>query len=117
MAQSHASVGSSRSNFVAALDEAFSQLSEEGERQLRAGGSRTTGMGMPAANAAVIRVYQAIDALTKRDYAAAQRTAAEVAHLASATERVMLITIAGGVVLSLFLAWRLTSSLLDPIRM
>jgi nitrogen fixation/metabolism regulation signal transduction histidine kinase len=117
MTQSHASVGSSRSNYVAALDEAFNQLAEEGERQLRSGGSRTTGLGMQAANAAMFRVHQAIEALTKRDYAAAQRTAADVAHLAAATERVMLITIAGGVVLSLFLAWRLASSLLNPIRM
>jgi NtrC-family two-component system sensor histidine kinase KinB len=117
MAQSHASRGSSRSNFVAALDEAFTQLSEEGERQLRAGGSRTTGMGLRAADAALIRVSQAIDALTQRDSAAAERKAAEIQHLAAATERVMLITIAGGVVLSLFLAWRLASSLLNPIRM
>jgi NtrC-family two-component system sensor histidine kinase KinB len=117
MAQSAASASSGRAHFVAALEAAFTQLSEEGERQLRAGGSRTTGLGMQPANLAMIRVQQAIDDLTKRDYAAAQRTAADVQHLAAATERVMLITIAGGVVLSLFLAWRLAASLLEPIRM
>src|SRR6185503_16046462 len=53
----------------------------------------------------------------ERDFTAARQTASEVEHLAAATERLMLITIAGGFVLSLFLAWRLTASLLGPIRM
>jgi signal transduction histidine kinase len=72
---------------------------------------------MEVANDALVRVHQAIDELSGRDHAAAQQTASEVEHLAAATERVMLITIAGGFVLSLFLAWRLTASLLGPIRM
>jgi signal transduction histidine kinase len=117
MAQSAASRGSSRAAFVAALDAAFTELSDIGERQLQAGGSRTLGLGMQTANHAMFSVHQKIDELTRRDYAAAQQTAAEVEHLAAATERVMLITIAGGFVLSLFLAWRLAASLLEPIRM
>jgi two-component system, NtrC family, sensor histidine kinase KinB len=117
VAQSRTSFGSGRASFVAALESAFNQLSAEGERQLRAGGTRTPGAGMQAANRALIPVHQAIDELTRRDFAAAQRTASEVEHLAAATERVMLITIAGGFVLSLFLAWRLAASLLGPIRM
>lgn len=117
MAQSATSVGSSRANLVGMLERAFAQLSAEGERQLDAGGSAVRRTGMESANNALFNVLQAIDNLTKHDYAAAQRTAAEVEHLAAATERVMLITIAGGFVLSLFLAWRLTDSLLEPIRL
>jgi signal transduction histidine kinase len=117
MTQTATSRGSSRASYVAALEAAFMDLSEEGERQLRASGSRTTGLAMQSANKAMIRVHQAIDELSRRDYAAAKQTAAEVEHLATATERVMLITIAGGFVLSLFLAWRLAASLLEPIRM
>ena len=116
MTQSATSVGSGRASFVAALDAAFAQLSEEGERQLEAGGSRLAGGGLQSANVALIRVLQAIDDLTNRDYAAAKQIASEIEHLAAATERLMLITIAGGVVLSLFLAWRLAASLLEPIR-
>src|SRR5690606_28704697 len=58
MAQANASGGSGRATFVAALDAAFTQLSEVGERQLQAGGSRTPGLGMQAANHALIRVHQ-----------------------------------------------------------
>ena len=116
-AQSAASVGTARASYVAALEEAFSKLSAEGERQLRAGGTRTPGAGMQAANRALIRVHQAIDELTRRDHKAAEQAALEVEHLAAATERVMLITIGGGFVLSLFLAWRLAASLLGPIQM
>lgn len=116
-AQVATSRGSNRASFVAKLEAAFLQLTEEGDRQLKLGGSRMPGVGMQVANDALIRVLQAIDNLTRRDYAAAQQTSLEVEHLAAATERVMLFTIAGGVVLSLFLAWRLAASLLDPIRM
>ena len=115
--QSATPAGSPRVNSVAALDLAFMDLSAVGERLLRDGGSNSAGEGMQVAHKALIQVHQAIENLTARDYAAAKQTAAEVEHLAAATERLMLITIAGGFVLSLFLAWRLTASLLQPIRM
>jgi len=117
MAQASASTGSSRANLLAAVDAAFSELSAIGERQFRAGDGTTRTEGLQAANAAVFRVYQAIENLTKRDFAAAQQTVARVEQLATGTERVMLITIAGGFILSLLLAWRLANSLLEPIRM
>jgi two-component system, NtrC family, sensor histidine kinase KinB len=116
-AQATMSVGSGRASFVAALEATFNQLSAEGERQFRSGAARAPGAGMQVANEVLVRVLQAIDDLTRRDRAAAQQTASEVEHLAASTERVMLITIAGGLVLSLFMAWRLAASLLGPIRM
>jgi signal transduction histidine kinase len=117
MAQSAASVGANRAQFVQAIETAFNALSAEGERQLADGGSRSAADGMQKANSAMFRVHNAIEELTRRDYAAAQQTASEMEHLATATERVLLFTIAGGFVLSLFLAWRLAASLLGPIRM
>ena len=117
MAQSATSVGSPRANFVAALDVAFSELSVEGDRQLSVGGSNGRNVDLKTRNSALIRVLQAIDNLTRRDYAAAQQTATRVENLATETERVMMITIAGGFILSLMLAWRLAASLLEPIRM
>ena len=115
--QSAASLGSTRANLVGKLGEEFKRLVEEGERQLQLGGSAVWGAGMATANAALNRVLQAVENLTKRDFAAAQQTMTRIEELATATERVMIITIAGGFVLSLFLAWRLAASLLEPIRM
>ncbi len=116
MVQSAASVGSPRANVIADVDAAFTNLSNIGEQQLNAGG-RDSAQAMQSRITALIAVQQAIDNLTRRDFGAAQQTAAEVEQLAAATERVMLFTIASGFVLSLFLAWRLTASLLGPIRM
>lgn len=117
MEQSSASTGSPRAKLLAAIDEAFVKLSEEGERQFGAAGSSARNQAMEAANNAYYRVHQAIENLSKHDFAAAQQTVARVEQLATETEHVMLMTIAGGVVLSLLLAWRLASSLLEPIRM
>lgn len=117
MTQAQASAGSPRAMLLAALEAEFRALAEEGERQLRAGGAAALGVPMQARNAALIRVLQAIERLTQRDYEAAKQTAARVESLATATRRVMLLTIAGSVVLSLILAWRLAESLLEPIRL
>src|SRR3954470_22924522 len=95
MAQSATSVGSARANLIAKLDAAFVQLSDEGERLLRAGGGAARTEAMQSSNNALFRVLQSIEDVTKRDFAAAQQTASRVEHLATETERVMLITIAG----------------------
>lgn len=116
MAQAQASAGSPRARLVAALDDAFKELSEEGARQVRAGGAGTMA-DMQSRNAALIRVLQAIEKLTQRDFEAAKQAAVRVETLSTGTRRVMIITIAGGVVLSLVLAWRLAESLLEPIRL
>ena len=116
MAQAAAAAGTARSDFLANVDEAFSRLVEEGTRQLELGGAGARGVGWQAANSALIGVLQMIETLTRRDFAAAQQTAAEVRRLATTTERVMLVTIAVAVALSLVLAWMLAVSLLRPIR-
>lgn len=119
--QSSASTGSARANFVQALEAAFNELSTEGERLLMAGGPGTASLseaaeGQRNVTNRLFDVLTAIDNLTNRDFAAARQTAARVEQLATSTERVMLTTIAGGFLLSLFLAWRLASSLLSPLR-
>src|SRR4051812_24270023 len=55
MAQMQASVGSPRATLVAALDAAFTELSDEGERQLRDGGIASIAEGMQSRNTALIR--------------------------------------------------------------
>lgn len=120
MTQSAASVGSPRAQFVAAVATAFDRLVEEGERQLAGGGEGSSDAPLTrtlARTNALAAVLQAIENLANRDFTAARQTAVEVEQLATATERVMWFTIAGGFVLSLFLAWRLASSILGPLRM
>ena len=117
MAQAAASAGSPRGKLISALDDAFNRLAEEGERMWLVTGAPGRNETLQRAFAALSGVHEAIDNLTKRDFAAAQQTKARVEQLATDTEQVMLITIAGGFILSLLLAWRLTTWLLEPIRM
>jgi two-component system, NtrC family, sensor histidine kinase KinB len=110
------SAGSPRANSLEALDRAFARLVAEGERELAQGGA-VDPTALPRHNDEVIGVLQAIENLTRRDFAAAQQTAARVEQLAASTENVMLVTIAGGVLMALFLAWRLAASILKPIQL
>jgi len=115
MEQAAVSSGSTRADAVAAVDEAFRRLGERGRLLLQVGGSgamRDFVENTKALNA----VLDAIDALARHDVAVAQDTAARVGQIAQATERLMIGAIAGGFGLALFLAWRLASSLLRPIR-
>lgn len=116
MTQATLSVGSPRAKVVAEIEAEFEKLAQRGERQIRTGGSGAI-QDLVANSTAMNAVHSALDQLTRHDVNAAQHTATRIESLAAATERVMLITIAGGFVLSLFLAWRIAASLLDPIRM
>lgn len=109
------SAGSARTGFVNLVGTAFSQFSTQGERLLESGGSGSLAT-LQERSAALGNVLSAIENLTRRDFSAAQHTAVEVERMAESTVRVMLINIAGGVVLSLFLAWRLAASILRPIQ-
>lgn len=120
MAQSAASAGTTRAQFVEALDRAFSQFASVGEATLSGRGRSALPSNISNRYAALggglTTVNEAIDNLTRRDTAAAEQAAARVEHLATATERLMIIIMAGAVLLSLFLAWRLAASLLRPIK-
>jgi NtrC-family two-component system sensor histidine kinase KinB len=109
------SAGSLRTAFVNAVGHAFAEFSVEGEKLLAAGGSVSLAT-LQQRSAALGAVLSAIENLTRRDFSAAQHTAVEVERMAESTVRVMLINITGGVALSLFLAWRLATSILRPIQ-
>lgn len=116
MSQAATSAGSPRADHVEALDAAFERFAELGERTLSGeidSGFRTA---IPDRYTAFGSVLEAIENLARRDFTAAQQTATEVEQLATATERLMFTTMAGAVLLSLFLAWRLAASLLKPIK-
>ena len=115
MGQAHSSAGSPRAALVATLDRAFQEFTARAEPALRSGAAGSRG-DQQADAAAVFRMLEAIETLTRRDAAAAQQTAARVEQLAATTERVLLTAIVGAVVLSIFVAWRLAASLLKPIK-
>jgi signal transduction histidine kinase len=115
MAQSARSAGTPRAPLVQQLDDAFSELAEQSEDLIASGG-----MGRLEAfqrnETAVYRVFAAIENLNRHDFAAAQQTAVRANHMVATTERVLLTAMAGAVILSLLVAWRLASSLLTPIK-
>lgn len=114
--QSVLSSGSARVKVVGEIEREFQRFVQRGERQLRSGGSGAI-QDLVENSRTMNAVHAALDRLTQYDMNAARRTATRVESLAEETERVMLLTIAGGFVLSLFLAWRLASSLLEPVRL
>lgn len=116
MAQAAAAAGTPRSPYIETLHHAFVRFSAVGERTLAGQGSGSLIIAMQDRSAALGSVLEAIENLTRRDFAAAQQTAARVAHLATATQRLMIMTMAAAVLFSLFLAWRLAASLLKPIK-
>ncbi len=115
MAQSAAAAGTHRARFVESLDSAFTRMSEVGERTLRGDTGPSQIAAVQDRSLALGAVLDAIDDLSRRDFSAAQQTAVHVEELAMSTQRLMIVTMATAVLLSLFLAWRLAASLLKPI--
>lgn len=113
--QMASSLGSSRMEFVVALQREFQAFVAHAEQVMAAGGTLTPA-ALEQRHTALGSVLTSIENLTRRDFAAAQQTAVDVETLAESTEQVMLLNIAGGFVLSLFLAWRLARSMLRPIQ-
>ncbi|QYM79414.1 cell wall metabolism sensor histidine kinase WalK [Horticoccus luteus] len=116
MEQSAVAAGTPRIGLIEAVDRAFDDFSSVSNEILKLGGTGS----LPAvkeSETALYRVLNAIEELTQRDFAAAQTAAAHAGRLAATTERVLLITIASAFLLSLFLAWRLAASLLQPINL
>lgn len=114
MAQVVSSTGSPRAVLVAALDQKFQEYSALCESGLATDSGSHAELG--ARESARKAVLDAIEALTLRDYAAAQQTAARAEQLAATTERVLLTAIAVAVVLSLLVAWWFAGSLLKPVQ-
>lgn len=115
MGQSASSVGSPRAALVQSVDEAFQGFVQGAEVQLRGGGVGSRN-DLKQGGAALFRLLGSIETLTRRDAAAAQQIVAMVEERATMAERVLLTAIGGAVMLSLFVAWRLTASLLKPIK-
>jgi len=115
MTQSASSAGHPRAALVEELDRAFTALAGLEDGLLRTGepGSLAT---LKEHETALFRVLNVIERLNRRDFTSAQETAARAQRLSATTQRVLLLAIAGAVLLSLFVAWRLAASLLRPIQ-
>lgn len=114
MTQSLSSAGSPRAQLVDALGEKFQAYAARCEPAVA--GAAAAWNELSARESALKAVLDAIEALTLRDYAAAQQTAAQAEQIATTTERVLLAAIGVAVVLSLLVAWWLAGSLLRPIK-
>lgn len=115
MAQSASSAGTERAPLVQQLDDAFSELVRQGEELLAGGGTGSLEQ-LRLHETALYRVLASIENLNQRDFAAAQETARRVERRVELAQRVLIAAIAGAVVLSLLIAWRMAASLLKPIK-
>ena len=113
MTQAISSTGSPRAALVATLDEKFQRYAVLCEQAFTTPEPRAGAIVRGAAQKAV---FDALEALTRWDNAAAQQTAARAEQLAATTQRVLLSAIGLAVVLSLLVAWWLAGSLLRPIK-
>lgn len=115
MEQSATSAGTARAAMVHRVDEAFSALARESEDLLSGGGVGSLET-LRNNESALFRVLSAIEELNRRDYKAAQQTAARAEQMVTTTERVLGLTIGTAVVLAVLIAWRMAASLLEPIK-
>lgn len=115
MVQSSAATGGVRAPLIVALDAALQDYVNQADAVLRAGGPGALST-MQRLEAALYRLFAAIEELNRRDYAAALTTAARTESLATTTLTVVLAGIAAALLISLVWAWRFSRLLLQPIR-
>lgn len=115
MAQSASSAGTPRAALVEDLDEAFTDLADQGADLVAAGG-RGSLERLQRNEIALYRVMAEIENLNRSDFAAAQATALRADAMVEKTARILYIAIIGAFALSLLVAWRLAASLLKPIK-
>jgi signal transduction histidine kinase len=104
-----------RANLLNQLDEKFERFSRAGELALRAAPSDAFDLYRQA-QTALFPVNRALDALREHDYLQIRLTQTRVEGRTQVALRWMLFAIAAAVLLFFFLAWRLASSLLRPIK-
>lgn len=115
MVQSSAATGGVRAPLIVALDAALQDYVNQADAVLRAGGPGALST-MQRLEAALYRLFAAIEELNRRDYAAALTTAARTESLATTTLTVVLAGIVAALLISLVWAWRFSRLLLQPIK-
>ena len=115
MDQSATSAGTPRARLVEDLDQEFQDFSAQCYRILTAGGTASRD-DIRLSEAALFRVFSALDRLGADDYARSKETEAQAEKLASTAVGILSATIGAGVAISANLAWFLAASLLKPIK-
>ena len=115
MGQSAAAAGTPRSKLVVELDAAFQDFSALCYRALAGDGGGSLD-DLRVSEAALFRVFNALDRLTASDYSQSRETERQAESLASRAVGILSVTIGAAVALSAALAWMLASSLLTPIK-
>ncbi len=115
MGQSEATAGTPRAKLVEELDAAFQDFSSLCYRTLAAGGGGSLD-DLRISEAALYRVFNALDHLTASDYSQSRETERQAERLATTAVSILSVTIGAAVALSAALAWILTASLLTPIK-
>jgi signal transduction histidine kinase len=115
MGQSEATAGTPRAKLVEELDAAFQDFSGLCYRTLAAGGGGSLD-DLRVSEAALYRVFNALDHLTASDYSQSRETERDAERLATTAVSILSVTIGAAVALSAALAWILAASLLTPIK-
>lgn len=115
MDQSFASAGTPRAAAVARVADAFDRLTNFGTVLFERGGGASMA-SYQQTEAAFFQTLRALEDLTARDYQDLQAEQRRVTGIVRRSIDLLAAALVGGILLSLFLSYRLARSLLHPIR-
>jgi len=116
MEQSIASAGTKRMPMLEKLDGAFTRLDELARVPLDRGGDYTFD-SLRDTEAGLFTTIKALEALTQDDYAEVRQSAEKSARIARTSINLLFAAMVGAIILSLYLSYRLSKSLLRPIQL
>ena len=115
MDQSFSSAGSGRSDVVAKVVDAFDRLSGFGE-DIYTRGAASSLQSYQETEIALFRTLRSLKEVTEFDYAELRSATNRASRVVQASINVLLGSLIGGILLSLFLSYRLARSILRPVQ-
>ena len=115
MDQSFSSAGSARAVAVGKVVESFDKLSGFGE-DIYTRGAAASLRSYQQTEAALFRTLRSLKEVTEFDYAELRSATNRAARVVQASINVLLGSLVGGILLSLFLSYRLARSILRPVQ-
>jgi len=115
MDQSFSSAGSARADVVGKVVDAFDKLSGFGE-DLYTRGAAASLQSYQQTELALFRTLRSLKDVTEFDHAELRSATNRAAHVVQASINVLLGSLIGGILLSLFLSYRLARSILRPVQ-
>jgi signal transduction histidine kinase len=115
MEQSFSSAGTPRSEAVGKIVEAFDQLSGLGEDVFTRGAAASM-RSYQEAEVALFRTLKSLKEISEFDYTDLQSATNRAAQVIKAGINVLLASLVGGILLSLFLSFQLARSILRPVQ-